>query len=306
MIRVILLILLNGCFLSQVAAQALAGGKLVRMLNFPSREIEPREVDVWLPEGYSPQQRYPVLYMHDGQMLFDSTGTWNHQEWGVDEAATQLIREKKVKPFMVVAIWNIPEIRHLDYFPQKAWEALNEEEQGRLKSAHSDARTTSFFQKGPRSDAYLRFLVNELKPYIDSLYPTLRGPEHTAIAGSSMGGLISLYAWCEYPQVFGKAACLSTHWPGIFTLENNPIPTGLMRYLSQKIPPPRKNRIWFDHGTSTLDALYPGLQQEADSLMKAKGYTAKLWKTKVYPNADHSEKAWRLRLPEVLFFLMKK
>ncbi len=302
--RLLLVLALNLSFLVSTA-QTLAGGTLVRIPAFPSKEIQPREVDIWLPDGFNRNQRYPVLYMHDGQMLFDSTGTWNHQEWGVDETATKLIRQKKVKPFIVVAIWNIPEVRHLDYFPQKGWAALNEEEQGRLKSLHVDARTTSFIEKGPQSDAYLRFLVKELKPYIDSLYPTLPDAAHTAIAGSSMGGLISMYAWCEYPQIFGNAACLSTHWPGIFTLENNPIPTGLLRYMEKQVPPSGKNRIWFDHGTATLDALYSGLQKDVDSLMKAKGYTSKNWKTKVYPGADHSEKAWRNRFGEILLFLMK-
>lgn len=303
MIRLLLLFVFGLLSISSAYSQKLAGGKLVRISQFPSKEITPRQVDVWLPDGYNRNKRYPVLYMHDGQMLFDSTTTWNHQEWGADESATQLIKEKRVKPFILVAIWNIPEQRHLDYFPEKAWKALNEEERGRLESLHKDDRTRSFFQKGPQSDAYLRFIVNELKPYIDSNYPTLKDAKNTAIAGSSMGGLISLYAWCEYPKVFGKAACLSTHWPGIFTLENNPIPTGLFRYLEKNLPPPGNNRIWFDHGTATLDALYPGLQREADSLLTVKGYTAKLWKTKVYQGADHSEKAWKNRLDEVMLFL---
>ncbi len=305
MIRYFALILFCWLPFNSIYAQKLAGGKLIRIPQFASKEIAPRQVDIWLPDGFSRKQRYPVLYMHDGQMLFDSSSTWNHQEWGVDETASRLIKSKKVKPFIIVAIWNIPETRHLDYFPEKAWKALNEEEMGRLKSLHQDQRTNSFMEKGPQSDAYLKFLVKELKPYVDANYPTLSDAKNTSMAGSSMGGLISLYAWCEYPQVFGKVACLSTHWPGIFTLENNPIPTGLFRYLEQHLPKPGSNRIWFDHGTATLDALYPGLQREADSLLTVKGFTAKQWKTKVYPNADHSEKAWAERLGEVMGFLMK-
>ncbi|MFN5144530.1 MAG: alpha/beta hydrolase-fold protein, partial [Bacteroidota bacterium] len=77
-------------------------GRVVRHENFPSAQVTPRHVDVWLPAAYDPQKKYAVLYMHDGQMLFDSTLTWNKQEWGVDETLSQLMREKKIKDCIVV------------------------------------------------------------------------------------------------------------------------------------------------------------------------------------------------------------
>ncbi|MBT8267152.1 MAG: esterase, partial [Bacteroidia bacterium] len=102
----------------------ISSGQLFRIQKFPSEFIEDRAVDIWLPDGYSQDQKYAVLYMHDGQMLFDSTSTWNKQEWQVDEVASKLMKSNKVQEFIVVAPHNISEIRHSDYFPQKPFESL--------------------------------------------------------------------------------------------------------------------------------------------------------------------------------------
>ncbi len=110
-----------------------------------------------------------------------------------------------------------------------------------------------------RSDKYLHFLVRELKPYIDENFPVLKDRDNTFVMGSSMGGLISIYAISEYPDVFGGAACLSTHWPGAIPHENNPYPVRTREYLAENLPSPDTHRIWFDHGTEELDAMYPDL-----------------------------------------------
>jgi enterochelin esterase-like enzyme len=121
-----------------------------------------------------------------------------------------------------------------------------------------------------------------------------------------MGGLISMYAICEYPNIFGGAACLSTHWPGIFSLENNPVPAAFVYYLKTHLPNPKKNKFYFDYGDQTLDALYPPLQKKVDEVMKTKGFTEKNWITKFFPGENHSEQAWNKRFWEPMFFLLKK
>ena len=158
----------------------------------------------------------------------------------------------------------------------------------------------------PVSDNYLKFLVTELKPLIDRTYSTFPDVNNTFIAGSSMGGLISMYAICEYPQVFGGAACLSTHWPGIFSVENNPIPNAFLSYLTASLPNPKNHKIYFDYGDQTLDAMYPALQEKVDKVMMMKGFDGKQWITKFFPGDEHSEKAWRKRLPIPFEFLLKK
>ena len=121
-----------------------------------------------------------------------------------------------------------------------------------------------------------------------------------------MGGLISLYAICEYPDVFGGAACLSTHWPGIFTMNNNPLPGAFLRYVEQHLPDPASHKIYFDYGNKTLDSLYPPLQQKADRLMKQKGYNSSNWTTRFFAGADHSERSWAKRFSIPMLFLLGK
>lgn len=281
-------------------------GKIIRHDSFPSQFVTARNVDVWLPDGYSPKKKYAVLYMHDGQMLYDSAINWNKQEWGIDETMSRLMNEKKIRECIVVGVWNDGKYRHTDYFPQKPFESLSAYEKDTLYDAKRPNGQIAFQGEKVHSDLYLKFLVTELKPFIDKTYSTKTDRANTFIAGSSMGGLISMYAICEYPDVFGGAACLSTHWPGIFTVQNNPIPAAFMNYLRNHLPSPDTHKIYFDYGDATLDALYPPLQKMADEVMKEKGFTAKNWMTKYFPGEEHSENAWRNRFDIPLLFLLKK
>jgi len=299
------------CFSQQVVATVdrlpeVASGSFKHFENFPSKFVEVRNVDVWLPEGYSNKNKYAVLYMHDGQMLFDSTTTWNHLDWGVDETAGKLMQEGKVKPFIVVAIWNTGTKRHIEYFPQKPFESLSKVQQDSIFKANRSNGHSVFAVDKIQSDEYLKFIVTELKPFIDKTFSVLKDQPNTFIAGSSMGALISMYAICEYPAVFGGAACLSTHWPGVFNTKNNVLPDAFLKYLEGHLPDPKKHRLYFDYGTETLDALYPPLQKKADAIIKAKGYTDANWITKEFTGADHSERSWNERLHFPLEFLLQK
>jgi enterochelin esterase-like enzyme len=102
--------------MSQSQVPKVSSGKIVRLKNFPSKLISSRNIDIWLPEGYSNRKKYAVVYMHDGQMLFDSTTTWNKQDWQADEVANKLMKSHKTKDFIIVGIWNGGETRHPDYF----------------------------------------------------------------------------------------------------------------------------------------------------------------------------------------------
>jgi len=290
----------------EIVAQdpSVSSGRLDRVKSFPSAFVEARNVDIWLPEGYSRKKKYAVLYMHDGQMLYDSTTTWNKKAWDVDDVAAELMKEKKVKDFIVVGIWNGGPKRHAEYFPQKPFESLPQSVQDTLYGANRSNGDGVFKGNKVQSDKYLLFLVKELKPYIDKKYSTRKDLANTIIAGSSMGGLISMYAICEYPEVFGGAACMSTHWPGIFYMNNNPVPEAFFNYLESHLPDPKTHKLYFDHGTATLDAMYPPLQIRADEIIKAKGYDASNWMTKVFPGEDHSETAWHKRLHIPLEFLL--
>jgi enterochelin esterase-like enzyme len=307
--RKISLVIIFFLYLTKINAQhvlpQVVSGKIERIENFHSKYVTPRNIDIWLPNGYSDTTKYAVLYMHDGQMLYDPTQTWNKQSWNVDDVASELLAKNKIKNFIVVGIWNGEKTRHQDYFPQKPFEQLSQSEKDTVNAQLQRAgRITESFQ--PQSDNYLQFIIKELKPYIDQKYSVKTNRENTCIAGSSMGGLISLYAICEYPKIFGGAACLSTHWVGTFTLENNPIPNSFLTYLNKKIPNPKNHKIYFDCGDQTLDAMYPNIQLKVDKVMKDKGYDRSNWVTKYFPGDDHSEKSWNKRLNIPIAFLLTK
>jgi enterochelin esterase-like enzyme len=280
-----------------------SSGTLNYISNFESKFVAARDVEIWLPNGYSANKKYAVLYMHDGQMLFDAATTWNKQAWEVDETASKLQADQQTRDFIVVGINNTNK-RHPEYFPQKPYESLTDTQKQLVTQALKEkGRISDEFV--PVSDAYLQFLITELKPYIDSHYAVDSSPAATCIAGSSMGGLISLYALCEYPNVFGGAACLSTHWPGIFAVEGNPVPDAFLRYMRTHLPNPNTHKIYFDYGDQTLDTLYPPLQQKVDEVMKEKGFDTKHWRTQFFPGKDHSEQSWKERLAIPLQFLLQ-
>jgi hypothetical protein len=121
-----------------------------------------------------------------------------------------------------------------------------------------------------------------------------------------MGGLISMYAICEYPLVFGGAACLSTHWTGIYTAHDNPLPNVLLSYFKAHVPSARSHKLYFDYGTKTLDTLYKPFQLQADKIMKAKGYSSDIFVSSEFVGADHSERSWNARFAIPALFLLKK
>jgi predicted alpha/beta superfamily hydrolase len=264
-----------------------------------------RKVDVFIPTNCKEKKDLKVLYMHDGQMLFDSTTTWNKQEWGVDETMSMLLEKKQIRNCIIVGIWNGGKTRHADYMPQKPFESLSAGFRDSIYDAQRSNGQSVFQDETVQSDKYLQFIVAELKPFIDQTYATLSDQKNTFIAGSSMGGLVSMYAICEYPNVFGGAACLSTHWPGIFMVESNPIPDAFVQYLDNNLPDRKTRKIYFDYGTVALDSLYPPFQAKADEVMKKHGWKNKQWITLEFPGADHCESAWKARLDKPLGFLLK-
>jgi len=296
------LILVN---LTHAQLPKVVAGSIKRIENFASHYVNARNIDVWLPEDYNDNKKYAVLYMQDGQGLYDADITWNHQSWEVDDVMTKLVREHKIKDVIVVGIWNGQSLRHSEYFPQKPFENLTTIEKDSINAQLQRAsRSKGAFQ--PISDNYLKFLVTELKPFIDKNYSTYTNKENTFIAGSSMGALISMYAICEYPDIFGGAACLSTHWPGSFTVDNNPVPNAFSNYIKDNLPNPKHHKIYFDYGDQTLDALYPPLQHNVDIVMKNKGYSKNNWMTQFFPGANHSELSWNKRLDIPIVFLLSK
>lgn len=315
-ILILLLSLLAACGPAQESKTEASGdapapflvssGTAKRIEAFPSDYIGERQVDIWLPASYDGKTPHAVLYMHDGAMLFDTTHTWNHQEWQIDEILGRLIAENKIRPTLVVGIYNDGPGRHTEYFPQKPFYQLPVDYRDSIL-ALIEADTALADRPEPlRADRYLNFLTRELKPWIDSAFVTAADRDNTFISGASMGGLISWYAICEYPEVFGGAACISTHFEGFYPHPNNPNPLAFQNYFRDNMPDPATHKLYFGFGTETLDATYAPYHAMMDSTMAKAGYTAANQQTRMFEGDDHSEASWQRRFHIPAEFLLKK
>lgn len=279
-----------------------AQGKLVRVNNFKSKFVKDRNIDIWLPQQYldNAAQAFPVVYMHDGQNVFNPETALNTVSLDLHKTAAKLISDEQASPFIIVAMWNTEE-RFGEFFPEKAAKYLTSDDKEAIERAWTlnDGKKNRLL-----ADEYLKFITKEVKPYIDKNYRTLPDREHTAISGGSMGGLISLYAICEYPDVFGKAACISTHWPVLMDNDNMGPSDAVRKYMEENLPDPATHRIYFDHGTKTLDQYYEMHQQMVDNIMRSKGYKeGNNWVTRKFEGAEHNEKWIKQRMDVIIRFL---
>jgi hypothetical protein len=285
-----------------VVNQDLEFGRLERIDSFPTKYVTPRNVDIWLPPNYSEEKKYAVLYMHDGQRLFTGEADRKGRELMADETASQLMRDDKIKDVIIVGIHSIGKKRHSNYFPQKPFEALPKKLTDSLmrmaKAMRMNVKITS--------DNYLKFIVQDLKPFVDSHYSTNTDFQNTFIAGSSMGGLISMYAVCEYPDVFGGAACISTHWPGLFPSEENPIPKAFFDYMKTNLPSPEDHKFYFDFGTKGMDRFYGEYEEDVNEVFASRGYNSDSFVNIKVEGGNHSEEFWSKRFDIPLLFLLKK
>jgi predicted alpha/beta superfamily hydrolase len=238
-----------------------------------------RDVLVYLPPGYdaNTNRRYSVLYLHDGQNVFDgATSFIAGQEWQVDETAQRLIQERLIEPLIIVGIYNTPD-RISEYTP---------------------APDPKF--KGGNADAYGHMIVEELKPFIDAHYRTKRDPKHTGIGGSSLGALISGYLALKYPNVFGKAAVVS---PSVWFANKE-----ILRYIAQQ-PKKPDVRLWVDIGTKEGRNEAEAKETVEDARLLRDALVAKHWRLgkdfKYFEaeGAEHNEKAWAARVEPILRFL---
>jgi pimeloyl-ACP methyl ester carboxylesterase len=286
-------------------------GRLVELGEIAPADTRllPRKVWAWLPPMYERERtrRCRVLYMHDGQNLFDARSAFGGVPWDVDEALAALIGLGEVLPTIVVGIANSA-LRWYEYAPEAPLRALPPDVRASADAAERvpDADLTA--------DAYVRFLADELKPQIDKRFRTLPGRADTFVMGSSMGGLASLYALCRRPDVFGGAGCVSTHWPvtRIAGIHDNPgappmiaLAAAVLGWFDANLPRAGTHRFYFDHGTQGLDRLYAPYQSRMDAIGAGKGYVAgRDWLSKATPGAEHNEAAWQARLPQALGFLL--
>ena len=243
-----------------------------------------RDVIVYLPPVYEAhkEKRYSVLYLHDGQNLFDgATSFIPGQEWRVDETAQSLIAAGKVEPLIIVGIYNTGKDRVDEYTPAP------------------DAK----YKIGGKADLYGRMLVEELKPFIDANYRTLSDARHTGLGGSSLGGLVSLYLGLKYSDVFGLLAVVS---PSVWWANNY-----IVKYVEaeRKRPPVR---IWLDIGTREGSNAEAAQKTVVDARLLKEALIRKGWKPGKdlsyfeADGAEHNERAWAARVESILEFLFPR
>ncbi|MFM5886155.1 MAG: alpha/beta hydrolase [Novosphingobium sp.] len=284
-------------------AAARDSGRLLEYEQVPAAGLPVQRLTIWLPPGYDrSKRRYGVVYMHDGHNLFDVKKSNFNKIWAADKAMLAASKRGHFAPAIIVGIWAPGSDRYRQYLPRPAYDAAPP-----ALRAQMDAMAG-----GPIvSDAYLAWIADTLKPWVDRHFRTLPGRDDTAIAGSSMGGLMSCYAFVARPQVFGRAACVSSHWPAADPTKLGPASAELTAYwsgwLAQGIGVPDGRRLWMDHGTATLDAFYAPYQEAIDARIAATGWQRGLdWESKVYPGAEHEENAWAARLPEIFGWLLRR
>jgi predicted alpha/beta superfamily hydrolase len=248
--------------------------ELFKKVDSKYLELE-RDVIVWMPEGYSDaknrSKRYPVLYMHDGNNLFDARLSFQGVDWGVDEAIDRLVKLKKIKEIIVVGVYNT-EARLDEYAP------MRDEKRG----------------GGGLGAQYSRFIVEELKPYIDDNFRTLPDAQNTAVGGSSLGGLISLYMGLEYPDVFGGMLVIS---PALYWDNYSIIPWAMSKGFDDS-----RNKLWMDMGLlEGRTALRSS--RILDGEIRKNYPRFKNYKYREFKDAQHNEAAWRARMHLALGFM---
>ncbi len=219
-------------------------GKVHYLGHLQGDGIQDREVIVWLPTQYleNPKKKFPVLYMHDGQNTVDPNTAFMHSDWQMDDTIEQLAAGGRITPPIIVGVYNTPD----------RLEEYNDTELGR---------------------GYLKFLVETVKPLVDSKFRTLKGKKHTAVMGSSMGGLISFLAAWYYPTVFGHAACLSPMFWG-----KKQVKVNAWKMVEDNPKHKLNSRLYLDNGTVALErALMPGCKHML-RVLRNRGYQdGKTW-----------------------------
>ena len=277
--------------LNTLSSNLVDQGSIEKIYDFPSNHVDSRPIYVWLPPNFNPKEKHNLLIMHDGQNLFDGTKTWNGQEWELDEWAAKLISENRVNSFIIVGIHNSGKNRWNDYFPENSYDFV------------SDIKYLGKNKPPLNANLYLKYIVNEVIPYTRSKYLKSSNDFKIIIGGSSMGGLISMYAAFEYPEIFDGAICMSTHWPGAYVIDDNPLPDAIFNYMSKNIPISKNKRFYFDYGDKGLDKHYPQYSKTLDSIFTQNGYSNQNYRNMYFKNESHNEEAWSKRVNIPLKFI---
>lgn len=287
-----------------MAAATQENGQFIEWEAIPADGLPDQRTSIWLPPEYAaqPGRRFPVLYMWDGQNLFDPAKTHYGKAWMVQDVLSAMVASGTAQPHIVVGIWSPPgKDRYRHYLPQFAGDNAGGEV----------AANIAEMAGGPiASQRQLDWVADTLKLRIDAKFRTQSATKNTTVIGSSMGGIMSCYAIAARADIFGRASCISAHFalvdPELAPANEAQIVGLWADYLGADLGPPKGRRVWMDHGTETLDSYYAPWQKMVSADFAASGWQEGTdFIARTYEGAAHDENSWRARLPEILEWLWR-
>ena len=261
--------------------------------------LKERKLRVWIPESYAhSKRRFNVVYFHDGQMLFDSTDTWNHQSWDLVHATNKYLPRRAV---ILVGIDNDPEHRYAEFFPAPIYPVLPTAVQFTLRD--------SLWNGLPRFESYANALISDVFPLIESSWNVNPGGENRTMVGSSMGGIVSLTFLLTHPNELSSIACLSMHLPLINEWKfkdryKEPLSIAFNDFLQEKGESLKDKAIYIDRGDQSLDAIYAGYFPAFEASLNPLKQNNQVW-LRLIKNSGHSERDWAKRIGPILKLVAK-
>ncbi|UAJ10883.1 alpha/beta hydrolase [Glacieibacterium megasporae] len=277
-------------------------GRLFVYRDFRSRALLPRDIFVWVPDG-GPGAGFSVLYMQDGQNLFDARLVPFGTAWEADRSMARLADSGAIAPAIIVGIGSTAD-RFVEYAPELILDRLAEPARQAIEAAWGG---------GARSGSYAQMVMEDIRPLIDAHFPTNSAASATFVGGSSMGAVAAAELLARYPNSFAGAALLSAHFSLLPVTGTEPLPAGFAEQVAAAVgsfaraclPPAGHHRIWLDRSMLGIDAFYPPSHAAFVAALTGLGYVEGIdMAPSVYPGVGHDEDAWRSRLDDVLGFLL--
>lgn len=265
---------------------------IYRIENFPSQYIKPRNLEIYLPVNYDSTRPYKVIYLQDGQNLFDSKVAYQNEAMELHK----ILEENSIHDLIVIGIWNT-EQRFREYLPNEIYNSLHKRNKKFIKREYNGT---------PFGDNYIRFITAELIPFIEAKYSVSKIKSDRIIGGISMGGLISFYTGITNSNLFGKVLCMSTHWPLSVIQDRESIVKEYFpiweKYFNQK----DSIKIYFDYGTENIDSWYPSPQNQInDLIIDSQSQNNIQFKCLKFNGQSHAMRDWKSRIGEAIQFLLE-
>ena len=278
-------------------------GRLFVYRDYRPRRLLPRDIFVWVPDAVYPGERFPVLYMQDGQNLFDARLVAFGTAWEADRSIARLGEGGAISPAIIVGIASTAD-RFREYAPELILDRLAEPARLAVEAAWGGSA---------QSGRYAQMVMEDIRPLIDAHFPTIAAASATFVGGSSLGAVAAAELLARYPDHFAGAALLSAHFSLLPVTGAEPLPAGFAEQVTLAVgmfaqtclPPAGRHRIWLDRSTLGIDAFYPPSHAAFVAALTELGYVEGIdLAARVYPGVGHDEDAWRSRLDDAFSFLL--